>query len=237
MPFNLPITSFDYRLYLFILWIIFHIYSLGAERRSTFLQLAFHLSLSTPHCRYNVQSMTENATKNGGRDPAVFSKRESPLCSRRQCHGAAHRFLFASIQLPGTINRAACGVIWHSTGQKPRDECHRTDVPPAGKAPLVIHERAHGCVKHRSESQETPRARAPRHRQRESGGVFRKSVFILPLPPLVQVPRIRISRLAACPESWKRDGRKVGVNDAPCLRPSYRRSMHLLRGSSPFSQC
>lgn len=25
------------------------------------------------------------------------------------------------------INRAACGVIWHSTGQKPRDECHRTD--------------------------------------------------------------------------------------------------------------
>jgi len=38
------------------------------------------------------------------------------------------------------INRAACGVIWHSTGQKPRDECHtRTDAPRG--TPLVIHER------------------------------------------------------------------------------------------------
>lgn len=74
-------------------------------------------------------------------DSPAFSK-QPPLCSRWQCHGAARAsisFALVPDTITEAINRTACGVIWHSTGQKPRDECHRTDVPRG--MPLVIHER------------------------------------------------------------------------------------------------
>lgn len=74
-------------------------------------------------------------------DLLAFSK-QPLLCSRWQCHGVARASIsFAPVPdtITEAINRAACGVIWHSTGQKPRDECHRTDAPRG--TPLVIHER------------------------------------------------------------------------------------------------
>lgn len=152
-------------------------------------------------------SRWQNASRNGSR-LAAFSKRPL-LCSRWQCHGVARASIsFAPVPdtITEAINRAACGVIWHSTGQKPRDECHRTDAPRG--TPLVIHERTPAMhTRERVRESETRATSPPPRDQRHGDGPER--VFN---PPSPRTSFVRVSRLAACPKSWKwNEG--LGVND------------------------
>lgn len=168
-------------------------------------------------------------SKNRSRGVAAFGKRFPIVLATWQRRGAArdHRFLLprCPIQLPELLIGLRRAASFGTRQVKNRETSATPNRCPAG-TPLVIHER-------------TPAIR--RHAGQRFGrvlplGVGAATRRVLPegcLPPSKDEFRIRVFRLAACPESWKRN-EGLGVNDGR-LSPAVWTIAHSPRGSRPES--